>query len=61
VKRHDSNLDYVGDDDDAIMKDFIVVERGMFHLSGQVNRHNLRTMGSENPYESLEHEGTIPK
>lgn len=60
MKRHDSNLGYEGDED-ATVKNFIIVEEGMFHLSGQVNQHNLRTVGSENPYESLENEGTIPK
>jgi len=43
------------------VKYFIVIEEGKFHLSGQVNLHNLRIVGSENPYESLDHEGKIPK
>jgi len=60
VKRRDSNLDHDGDDD-AIVKYFIVTEEGKFRLSGQVNLHNLRTVDRENPYESLDHEGTIPK
>ena len=49
------------------MNYFIVTEEGKFQLSGQVNLHNLhnlhnlRIVDSENPYESLDHEGTIPK
>jgi hypothetical protein len=31
------------------------------HLSGRVNRHNLRNWGSENAHESSEHESDIPK
>jgi hypothetical protein len=43
------------------VKNFTVIEEETFHLSGQVNPHNLRTVGSKNPFESLDHEGTIPK
>ena len=47
--------------DNAIVKNFIVIEEGKFHLTREVNRHNLRTVGSKDPYESLDHEETIPK
>jgi hypothetical protein len=61
VKLHDSNLDQDRDDDEGIVKNFIAIEEGTFHISGQVNRHDLRIMGTNDPYESLDHEGTISK
>jgi len=32
-----------------------------FHLSGKVNRHNVRIWGTENPHEIVEHVRDSPK
>ncbi|KAG8229973.1 hypothetical protein J437_LFUL008547 [Ladona fulva] len=36
-------------------------DEATFHLLGQVNRHNIRIRGNENPHESVEHERDSPK
>jgi hypothetical protein len=68
VKRHDSKVDDYDDDgdnddddDDTMVTELVFNEEGAFHVSGQVNRHNQRIMGSENPCESFDHERTIPR
>jgi hypothetical protein len=32
-----------------------------FHLSGKINRHNVRIWGTENPHETVEHVRDSPK
>jgi hypothetical protein len=32
-----------------------------FHLSGKINRHNVRILGTENPHETVEHVRYSPK
>jgi len=32
-----------------------------FHLSGKINRHNVRIWGTENPHETVEHVQDSPK
>jgi hypothetical protein len=36
-------------------------DEATFHLSGKVNRHNLRIWGMENPHATIEHELDSPK
>lgn len=36
-------------------------DEATFHLSGKVNRHNVRIWGLENPHATLEHERDSPK
>jgi hypothetical protein len=38
------------------MNKLVFSDEATFHLSGRMNRHNLWIWGSENPYESFEHE-----
>ena len=36
-------------------------EESTFHISGKVNRHNVRIWGTENPLEIVQHERASPK
>ncbi|KAJ9600337.1 hypothetical protein L9F63_009365 [Diploptera punctata] len=53
-------LDRLGADPDFMTKIFFSDE-ATFHLSGKVNRHNVRIWGSENPHAIQEHVRDSPK
>jgi hypothetical protein len=36
-------------------------DEATFHLSGKINRHNVRIWGTENPHETVEHVLDSPK
>jgi len=40
---------------------FVFSDELTFHISGKVNRHNVRIWGTENPLEIVQHEGASPK
>ncbi|KAG8238879.1 hypothetical protein J437_LFUL018440, partial [Ladona fulva] len=46
---------------DIFLDKLVFSDEATFHLSGQVNRQNIRIWGSENPQESVEHERDSPK
>jgi hypothetical protein len=48
-------------EDDTFLPRSIFSDEATFHLSGKVNRHNVRTWGLQNPQEAMEHEGESPK
>ena len=41
-------LSHIEDDDDYLKK-VMFTDKAYFHVSGKVNRHNVRIWGSENP------------
>ena len=43
-------------EDDTFLPRLIFSDEATFHLSGKVNRHNVRVWGPQNPQEALEHE-----
>jgi hypothetical protein len=47
--------------DEDFLSRLIFSDESSFHLSGKVNRHNVRIWGSENPHETLKHERDSPK
>uniref|UniRef100_UPI00358EB2A0 histone-lysine N-methyltransferase SETMAR-like n=1 Tax=Myxine glutinosa TaxID=7769 RepID=UPI00358EB2A0 len=48
-------------EDDSFLPRLIFSDEATFHLSGKVNRHNVRIWGLENPHETVEHERDSPK
>ena len=48
-------------DNDTFLSRLIFNHEATFHLSGKVNRHNVRIWGLQNPHEALEHERDSPK
>jgi hypothetical protein len=46
---------------DNLLSKLIFSDEATFHLSGKVNRHNVRVWGSENPHATLEVERDSPK
>jgi len=48
-------------EDDTFLPGLIFSDEATFHLSGRVNRHNVRLWGLQNPQEALEHERDSPK
>jgi len=36
-------------------------DESTFHISGKVNKHNVRIWGTENPLEIVQHERASPK
>jgi hypothetical protein len=46
---------------DNLLSKLIFSDEATFHLSGKVNRHNVRVWGSENPHATLEVECDSPK
>ena len=50
------NMEY-----DTFLQRLIFSDEATFHLSGKVNRHNVRIWGLQNPQEALEHERDSPK
>jgi hypothetical protein len=47
--------------DEDFLSRLIFSDESSFHLSGKVNRHNVRIWGLENPHETLQHERDSPK
>jgi hypothetical protein len=47
--------------DDDFLRHFVVSNKATFHLSGKVNRHNVRIWGMENPHATVQHERDFPK
>ena len=53
-------LDYLGSDLDFKSMIFFSDE-ATFHVSGKINRHNVRILGSQNPHTTQEHVHDSPK
>ena len=53
-------LSHIEDDKDYLIK-VLFTEDACFHVSGKVNRHNVRIWGSENPHMVIEHIRNTPK
>lgn len=49
------------DDDPDFLKKVMFTDEACFHVSGKVNRHNVRIWGSENPHFSMEMVRDSPK
>ena len=49
------------ENDDDLLAKIIFSDEVTFHLSGKVNRYNVRIWGSENPHATLEDECDSPK
>ncbi|MEL7309801.1 MAG: transposase, partial [Pseudomonadota bacterium] len=48
-------------EDDNFSQRLVFSDESTFHLSGKVNRHNVRIWGSENPCVVVQHERDSPK
>jgi hypothetical protein len=48
-------------EDDDFASRLVFSDEATFHLSGKVNRHNLRIWGMENPHPTIEHKRDTPK
>jgi hypothetical protein len=48
-------------EDDKLLPRVIFSDEATFHLSGKVNRHNVRIWGLQNAHTTLEHERDSPK
>ncbi|PNF42612.1 hypothetical protein B7P43_G01283 [Cryptotermes secundus] len=48
-------------EDENFISRLIFSNEATFHLSGTVNRHNVRIWGTEHPHETVEHERDSPK
>jgi hypothetical protein len=48
-------------DDDEFATRLIFSDEATFHLSGKVDRHNVRVCGTENPHATTEHQRDSPK
>ena len=55
------NLQALMENDDDLLAKIISGDEATFHLSGKVNRYNVRIWGSENPHATLEVEHNSPK
>lgn len=49
------------DEDDTFTSRLVFSDEATFHLSGKVNRHNVRIWGANNPHEMVEHHRDSPK
>ena len=49
------------DDDNGYLNSVCFSDEATFHVSGKVNKHNIRIWGSQNPCEVLERERDSPK
>lgn len=47
--------------DENVTNKLVFSDEACFHLSGKVNRHNLRIWGTEKPHETIQHERDSPK
>jgi hypothetical protein len=69
LKPHDkiSRYDYfcktqeMCDSDKNLMDRLVFSDEATLHLSGKVNRHNIRIWRSEDPHETVQHERDSPK
>jgi hypothetical protein len=43
-------------EDDESTTRLIFSDEATFHLSGKMNRHNVRAWGTENPHATIEHQ-----
>lgn len=48
-------------EDDGFLQRIVYSDEATFHLSGKVNRHNVRIWGLQNPHATLQHERDSPK
>ena len=48
-------------DDETFISRLVFSDEATFHLSGTVNRHNVRIWGTEHPHETVEHVRNSPK
>lgn len=48
-------------EEDTFLPRLVFSDEATFHVSGKVNRHNVRIWGSENPHQTVEHERDSPK
>jgi len=55
------NLQALMENDDDLLAKIIFSDKTTFHLSGKVNRYNVRIWGRENPHATLEVERDCPK
>jgi hypothetical protein len=53
-------FDKMQNEDDKLNK-IVFSDKTTFHLSGKVNRHNVRIWGTKNPHEIVEHMRDSPK
>ena len=49
------------ENDPDLLSKIIFSDGATFHLSGKVNRHNVRIWGTQNPHVTLEFERNSPK
>ena len=49
------------EDDEDFLKKVMFTDEACFHVSGKVNRHNVRIWGSKNPHVVIEHLRNSPK
>ena len=49
------------EDDETMFSRLIFSDEATFHLSGAVNRHNVRIWGKDHPHETVEHQRDSPK
>ena len=49
------------DDDNDYLKCVVFSDEASFHISGKINKHNVRIWGSQNPYEVVEKKRDSPK
>jgi hypothetical protein len=47
-------------EDEIFLPRLILSDEATFHLSGTVNRHNVRIWGIQNPGETMQHERNSP-
>jgi hypothetical protein len=47
--------------DDDFLRRLVFSDEATFHLSGKVNRHNVRIWGTESPHATVQHERDFPK
>jgi hypothetical protein len=46
--------------DEIFLSKIYFSDEARFHLSGKINRHNIRIWGNENPHAVVEHIGDSP-
>jgi len=47
--------------EEGFLDHVVFSDESTFHISGKVNRHNVRIWGTENPLEIVQHERASPK
>jgi hypothetical protein len=48
-------------EEDWFAEKLVFSDEATFHVSGKVNRHNVRIWGTENPHATVEHDRDSPK